>query len=80
MMEKFSGKAIFKGTAIGKILFYSKNEQQVKREKIDDADAEIARYEKAKETAIQQLGVLHDKAVAEVGEDNAMIFEVHAMM
>lgn len=80
MMEKFSGKAIFKGTAIGKILFYSKNEQQVKREKIDDADAEIARYEKAKETAIQQLGALHDKAVAEVGEDNAMIFEVHAMM
>ena len=80
MMEKFSGKAIFKGTAIGKILFYSKNEQQVKREKINDADAEIARYEKAKETAIQQLGVLHDKAVAEVGEDNAMIFEVHAMM
>ncbi|MGN0438473.1 MAG: phosphoenolpyruvate--protein phosphotransferase [Lachnospiraceae bacterium] len=79
-MEQFTGKSIFKGTAIGKILFYSKNQQQVKREKIDDADAEIARFEKAKETAIEQLNALHDKAVAEVGEDNAMIFEVHAMM
>lgn len=79
-MEQFSGKAIFKGTAIGKILFYSKNQQQVKREKIVDPDAEIARYEEAKATAIEQLLQLHDKAVAEVGEDNAMIFEVHAMM
>lgn len=79
-MEQFSGKAIFKGTAIGKILFYSKNQQQVKREKISDPEAEIARYEEAKAEAIEQLGQLHDKAVAEVGEDNAMIFEVHAMM
>lgn len=79
-MEQFSGKAIFKGTAIGKILFYSKNQQQVKREKITDPEAEIARYEAAKATAIEQLQQLHDKAVAEVGEDNAMIFEVHAMM
>lgn len=79
-MEQLKGKSIFKGTAVGRILFYSKNQQQVKREKIEDADSEIARYEKAKATAIEQLGALHDKAVAEVGEDNAMIFEVHAMM
>ncbi|MGN0495564.1 MAG: phosphoenolpyruvate--protein phosphotransferase [Lachnospiraceae bacterium] len=79
-MEQFVGKSIFRGTAVGKILFYSKNQQQVKREKIDDTESEIARYEAAKEAAIEQLGALHDKAVAEVGEDNAMIFEVHAMM
>lgn len=79
-MEQFSGKSIFNGIAIGKILFYSKNQQQVKREKIQDAEAEIARYETAKKIAVEQLEVLHDKAVAEVGEANAMIFEVHAMM
>lgn len=79
-MEQFTGKSIFKGIAIGKILFYSKNQQQVKREKVEDAEQEIARYEEARATAIEQLGKLHEKAVAEVGEANAMIFEVHAMM
>lgn len=79
-MEQYNGKSIFKGTAIGRVLFYSKNQQQVKRTKIKDAEAEIARYEAAKATAIEQLGALHDKALAEVGEANAMIFEVHAMM
>lgn len=80
MMEQFSGKSIFKGIAIGKILFYSKNQQQVKRERIEDVEGEVARYERARETAVEQLGALHDKALAEVGETNAMIFEVHAMM
>ncbi|MGN0351569.1 MAG: phosphoenolpyruvate--protein phosphotransferase [Roseburia sp.] len=79
-MEQFTGKSIFKGIAIGKILFYSKNQQQVKRGKIEDTEQEIARYEAARATAIEQLGKLHEKAVAEVGEANAMIFEVHAMM
>ncbi len=79
-MEQFTGKSIFKGTAIGRILFYSKNQQQVKRSKVEDVEAEVARYEEAKAKAIEQLGKLHDKAVAEVGEANAMIFEVHAMM
>ena len=79
-MEQFTGKSIFKGTAIGRILFYSKNQQQVKRTKVEDVEAEVVRYEEAKAKAIEQLGKLHDKAVAEVGEDNAMIFEVHAMM
>lgn len=79
-MEQFNGKSIFKGIAIGKILFYSKNQQQVKREKIEDSETEIARYEAAKAKAIEQLGELYDKAAAEVGETNAAIFEVHAMM
>ncbi|MCM1158104.1 MAG: phosphoenolpyruvate--protein phosphotransferase [Bacteroidales bacterium] len=79
-MEQFTGKSIFKGTAIGRILFYAKNQQQVKRVKVEDVEAEVARYEAAKAEAIEQLGALHDKAVEEVGEANAMIFEVHAMM
>ncbi len=79
-MEQFTGKSIFKGTAIGRVLFYSKNQQLVKRAKVEDPEAEIARYEEAKAKAIEQLGALHDKALAEVGEANAMIFEVHAMM
>lgn len=79
-MEQFKGKSIFKGIAIGRILFYSKNQQQVKREKIEDVEKEIARFHKAKEAAIGQLGELYDKAFAEVGETNAMIFKVHAMM
>ena len=79
-MEQFTGKSIFKGTAIGRVLFYSKDQQLVKRAKVEDPEAEIARYEEAKAKAIEQLGALHDKALAEVGEANAMIFEVHAMM
>lgn len=79
-MEIFVGKSIFKGIAIGKIRFYQKGQQQVKRSKIMDTEAEIARFEKAKETAIVQLKQLYEKALKEVGEANAMIFDVHAMM
>ncbi len=79
-MEQYSGKSIFNGIAIGKILFYSKDQQQVKREKVADVEAEVARYDAAKATAIEQLGALYDKAVVEVGEMNAQIFEVHQMM
>ena len=79
-MEEYSGKSIFNGTAIGKIYFYSKNRQQVKRTKVADVEAELARYETAKTTAVEQLYDLYEKAVAEVGEANAMLFEVHAMM
>ena len=79
-MEQFKGKSIFKGIAIGRILFYSKNQQPVKREKVENAEQEIARFHAAKDTAIKQLGTLYDKAFAEVGEANAMIFKVHAMM
>lgn len=79
-MEIFVGKSIFKGIAIGKIRFYQKGQQQVKRSKVIDTEAEIARFEKAKETAIIQLKQLYEKALKEVGEANAMIFDVHAMM
>lgn len=79
-MEQFRGKSIFQGIAIGKILFYSKNQQQVKREKIEDVEAEAERYETAKKKAVAQLNALYEKAVVEVGEVNAQIFSVHAMI
>lgn len=79
-MNTYKGKSIFKGIAIGKVYFYTKNEQNVKRTKIDDANAEVARYEAAKAKAIEELHELYEKAVQEVGEVNAEIFEVHSMM
>lgn len=79
-MQVFSGKSVFGGIAIGKISVYKKGEQQVKRRKIEDADAESARYEAAKKEGIKQLKGLYDKALKEVGEANAAIFEVHQMM
>ena len=79
-MEQYEGKSIFNGIAIGKIWFYEKSEHQVKRVRVDDPEAEIKRYEKSKEIAISQLNQLYEKAVTDVGEANAMIFEVHAMM
>lgn len=79
-MENFSGKAIYKGVAIGKIVFGSKEKQQVRRTKTEDTAAETARYEAAKEKALEQLQGLYEKALKEVGEDNAAIFEVHQMM
>lgn len=79
-METFYGKAVDTGVAIGKILFFSKNDQMVKREKVADASRELDRYQKAKNKAIEELGALYQKALEEVGEVNAQIFEVHMMM
>ena len=79
-MQQYSGKSIFNGTAIGRIMLYTKNQNQVKHYEIEDIDAEIIRYEEAKKNAIKQLNALYEKALAEVGETNAMIFEVHIMM
>ncbi|MDE7202293.1 MAG: phosphoenolpyruvate--protein phosphotransferase [Lachnospiraceae bacterium] len=79
-MEKVTGKSILKGIAIGRILYYRKGEQQVKRTKIDDVEAEKKRYEEAKEKAVIQLNELYQKAVKEVGEMNAGVFDVQAMM
>ncbi len=79
-MEKVNGKSILKGIAIGKVLFYRKGEQSVKRIKVEDTAAEIRRYEAARETAVEQLNELYQKALKEVGEMNAAVFEVHAMM
>ncbi len=79
-MRQYEGKAIYNGIAIGKILFYEKNPQQVKRSRTKDVKGEAARYERAKKIAIDQLNHLYEKAVTDVGEANAMIFQVHAMM
>lgn len=79
-MEVIQGKSIFGGIAIGPIYFFTKEQKQVKRKKIEDAAAEIKRYEDACETAKEQLGELYEKALKEVGESGAQIFEVHQMM
>lgn len=79
-MIVLEGKAVFEGVAIGKLSIYKKAEQSVKREKVADVEAEIARYEKARELAVEQLQALYDKAVKEVGEASAEIFEAHQMM
>lgn len=79
-MQVYEGKSVFGGIAIGKISVYKKGEQQVKRTRIEDADQELARYEEARALAITQLGQLYEKALAEVGQVNAAIFEIHQMM
>lgn len=79
-MKTYKGKSVFSGIAIGKICVYQKGEQQVTRVKVEESDHEISRYTEAKEEAINQLKVLYDKAVKEVGEANAAIFEIHQMM
>ena len=79
-MKTYQGKSILKGTAIGKILYYSKEEQMVQRKSIDDPEAEWKRFEDAKEQASEQLNALYEKALKEVGEQGAAIFEVHGMM
>ena len=79
-MQVYNGKSVFGGIAIGKISVYQKKEQQVKRVKVENPDQEMARYEKAKAEGIRQLQGLYDKALKDVGEANAAIFEVHPMM
>ena len=77
---EIQGKSVFSGVAIGPLSIYAKADNVVKRVKIQNADSEIKRFEDAKEEAKKQLQVLHDKALKEVGEANAEIFEVHQMM
>lgn len=79
-MKKYNGKSIFKGIAIGDILFYQKEKQQVKRQRVEDVAKEIERYQMASQKASDQLKQLYDKALQEVGEANAAVFEVHMMM
>ena len=76
----YEGKAVFEGIAIGKISVYKKQEQAVKRVKVEDTEAEKARYAEARETAISELKALYEKAVKEVGESGAEIFEAHQLM
>ena len=79
-MTTYQGKSILKGIAIGEIFFYQKEEKEIKRYKPENLEAEQKRYEKARDEAIGQLGELYKKACQEVGEVNAAVFEVHAMM
>ena len=79
-MIELTGKKVCNGIAIGKIKFYSKAENVVTRTKVDDPEAEFARYQAAKDEAIEQLNGLYEKALVEVGEDGAELFNVHAMM
>lgn len=79
-MKSYSGKSIYNGIAIGKIYFYEKEEQVIKKEQIEDENKEIIRFRQAKEQAVEELQVLYQKALKEAGEESAAIFEVHAMM
>lgn len=79
-MQTYQGKSVFGGIAIGRISVFGREEQVVRRTKIEDADAELVRYAGAKAQAFTELGQLYEKALKEVGEANAAIFEVHQMM
>ena len=79
-MITLTGKSVFGGVAIGKIAFYKRNEITIKRIHVDDTEGEVKRFETAKEKAVAQLQELYDKAMEDVGESNAMIFEIHQMM
>ncbi len=77
---KMNGKSVFRGVAMGRLSIYKKNDQVVKRTKTSDTEAEIRRYQDATEKSKEQLARLYDKALKEVGESSAAIFEVHQMM
>ena len=79
-MDIYTGKSIFQKVAVGKVLYYEKNENQVKRSHAADVEAEVKRFEAAKVVALGQLDRIYQKALKEVGEDNAAVFEVHKMM
>ena len=79
-MITIKGKSVFGGVSIGTIMFYKRNEKVIKRTHVDDVDAEWKRFCDAKDTAVSQLKELYDKAIEDVGEANAMIFEIHQMM
>ena len=80
MMKIFEGKSIYSGYTIGRIHYYGKQDTVVRRDKVEAVPAELERYEAAKKKAAEQLQELYEKAVREVGEMNAQIFEVHIMM
>ena len=79
-MIKFSGKGVYGAIAIGKISVFQRQGISVKRSNIENVDTEIERLEVAKATAVEQLGEIYEKALKEVGEANAQIFEIHMMM
>ena len=79
-MIRYTGKGVYGAIAVGKIAVFKRDRVQVKRDRIKHPDAELARLEDGKHAAIRQLEALHEKALKEVGEANAQIFEIHMMM
>lgn len=79
-MITISGKSVCTGVAFGSVFVFSREESTIKRRHIESSDEEISRFESARKKAIEELGMLYDKAISEVGEANAMIFQIHQMM
>ncbi len=79
-MQVITGKSVYSGAAVGKIRFFKKSDANVSREKITDPEKEIARFERACSQAEKELNALYEKALSEVGETNAQIFDIHIMM
>jgi phosphotransferase system enzyme I (PtsI) len=79
-MQLLTGKGVSNGVAVGPLYFYHRGGGAIERKQVANADDEIARFEAARQTAIEQLGALYEKALAEVGEESAMLFETHQMM
>ena len=79
-MTVFSGKGVYSAIAMGKIAIFKKQDTTIKRLSVEDSESEIARVEAAKNAACEQLQAIYDKALKEVGETNAQIFEIHMMM
>ena len=79
-MQQYTGKSVYGGIALGKALIFHKKEGKVRRKHIEDVETEILRVDEAREKAREELQKLYEKAVTEVGEQNAMIFQVHQMM
>lgn len=80
MMITLEGKSVFGGVAIGKIQFYKRNEITIKRTRVEDVEAEVERFQNAKARTLELLKGLYEKALEDVGEANAMIFEAHQLM
>ena len=80
MMVTLEGKSVFGGVAIGKIQFYKRNEITIKRTRVEDVEAEVERFQNAKAKTLELLKGLYEKALEDVGEANAMIFEAHQLM
>lgn len=80
MMITLEGKSVFGGVAIGKIQFYKRNEITIKRTRVEDVEAEVERFQNAKAKTLELLNGLYEKALEDVGEANAMIFEAHQLM
>lgn len=80
MMITLEGKSVFGGVTIGKIQFYKRNEITIKRTRVEDVEAEVERFQNAKAKTLELLKGLYEKALEDVGEANAMIFEAHQLM